>query len=173
MVKAFLFAILTIVSSFLTYHGTTIATAIKLDTNKPVIKEEVKEKEIMTISIPKLNISNKIYDVDSRLNNIDKNAIILKGSNMPDKDKGVLLIGAHSGTGKIAYFKNLNKIEIGDEIVINYNNKNYYYKVIEKYLDKKDGSINFNNSPSTKRLILYTCNPNDKNNFLVVICEAK
>ena len=90
---------------------------------------------------------------------------------MPDKENGVLLIGAHSGIGKYAYFKNLDKIQLNDKIIINYNNKNYLYKIVNKYLDKKDGSINFNNSPTSKRLILYTCNPNDKDNFLVVICD--
>ena len=167
MLKAIFFSILTLLSSFLTYHGAILQKSIEEEKNKVVYVE----KEIMSISIPKLNISNKIYNIESSLNNIDKNVIILKGSNMPDKDKGVLLIGAHSGFGEYAYFKNLNKIDINDEVIIKYNNKNYTYKVISKYLDKKDGSINFSNSPVSKRLILYTCNPDDKENFLVVICE--
>ncbi len=167
MLKAIFFSILTLLSSFFTYHGALLQKSIEEEKNKVVYVE----KEIMSISIPKLNISNKIYNIQSSLNNIDKNVIILKGSNMPDKDKGVLLIGAHSGFGEYAYFKNLNKIDINDEVIINYNNKTYSYKVISKYLDKKDGSINFKSSPNSKRLILYTCNPEDKNNFLVVICE--
>ena len=167
MFKAILFIILTLTSSYFTHSLALIETNSK----KEVSEVNYIEKEIMTISIPKLNISNKIYKVESNLNNIDKNVIILKGSNMPDKENGVLLIGAHSGIGKYAYFKNLDKIQLNDEIIINYNNQNYLYKVVNKYLDKKDGSINFNNSPTSKRLILYTCNPNDKDNFLVVICD--
>ena len=173
LVKATLFTFITFTSSFFTYQGAQLAKEINIENNKVEVKEELKieEKEIMTITISKLNINNKIYQADSSLNNIDKNVIIMKGSSMPDQDKGVLLIGAHSGVGKIAYFKNLNKINIGDEVVINYNNKNYLYKVTNKYLDFKDDSISFNNLPNSKRLILYTCNPNDKNNFLIVICE--
>lgn len=171
--KAVLFTLITFLSSFFTYQGAQLAKDINIENKKIEIKEEVRveEKEIMTITIPKLNIKNKIFQVNSNLNNIDKNVIIMKGSSMPDQDKGILLIGAHSGVGKYAYFKNLNKINIDDDVIINYNNKSYSYKVTNKYLDKKDGSISFNYLPNSKRLILYTCNPNDKNNFLIVVCE--
>ena len=170
MYKAFVFSILTLFGSYCTYNAALVAKNAELK-NINITEEITKEdKEIMTIKISKLNIENKIYNFDSSLNDIDKNAIILKGSSMPDKN-GVLLIGAHSGTGRLAYFKNLNKIKINDVVEIKYKNKIYKYKVVEKYLDKKDGSINFNNSNNSKKLILYTCNPNDKNNFLVVICN--
>ena len=170
MYKAILFSILTLFGSYCTYQAALIPQNFELK-NINIIEGKTKdEKEIMTIKISKLNIKNKIYNFESNLNNIDKNVIILKGSSMPDKN-GVLLIGAHSGTGKLAYFKNLNKIKINDVVEIKYNNKIYKYRVLKKYLDKKDGSINFNNSNNSKKLILYTCNPNDKENFLVVICN--
>lgn len=136
--------------------------------NINIIKEE---KELMIIEIPKINFIGKIYNKNSKLNNIDKNIIIMNESNMPDEDGGIIIIGGHSGYGKYAYFKHLNKLEIGDEVIIKYLNKKYYYKVIDYYLDSKDGSISINNVNKKNKLFLFTCNPNDKNNYLVYNLE--
>ena len=125
----------------------------------------------MILEIPKLKFIGKIYNKNSKLNNIDKNIIIMKESDMPDIDGGILIVGGHSGYGKYAYFKNLNKLKIDDEIIINYNDKKYIYKVKDTHLDNKDGSISINNINKKNKLFLYTCNPNDKNNYLVIDCE--
>ena len=160
MVKAILFIILSCFSSFIVYD------------NKNIKQEKyIKEEVLMKIEIPKINLNNNIYPKNSSKNNIDKNIIIMNESSMPDEESGVVIIGAHSGTGRYAYFKDLNKLEIDDEVIINYKNKKYTYKVIYYYLDKKDGSIDINRK--NKRLYLYTCNPSDKNNFLVIVCEQK
>ena len=135
---------------------------------KEVIKEE---KELMTLIIPKINFKGKIYNKNSKLNNIDKNIIIMSESNMPNEKEGIIIIGGHSGYGKYAYFKDLNKLEVNDEIIINYLGNNYIYRVIEYHLDSKDGSISINNNNKKNKLFLYTCNPNDKNNYLVYDCE--
>lgn len=138
---------------------------------KNIIEKDNLEKELMTIEIPKIKLKGKIYNYNSNLNNIDKNIIIMKESDLPNIDGGILIIGAHSGYGKYAYFKDLNKLEKNDEIIINYLNNNYVYKVVDYHLDKKDGSISINNVNKKNKLFLYTCNPNDKNNYLVYDCE--
>ena len=171
-IKIILFSIITLASSFLTYNiSNTKNNIIKNET--VFVENKKEEKELMTIEIPKLNLKNKIYNINSELNNIDKNVIILEGSSMPDEKNGIILIGAHSGTGRLAYFKNLNQLNNNDEIILNYKNKKYYYKVVKKYLSKKSDGLIFNNDSNNKKLFLYTCNPNDKNNYLVIVCEEK
>ncbi len=160
MFKLILFVVLSCFSSFAVYDNRNI----KAET---VIKDEV----LMKIEIPKINVSNNIYSKNNSKNNIDKNVIIMNESNMPDEDNSTIIIGAHSGTGKYAYFKDLNKLDVGDEVIINYQNKEYLYEVDYYYLDKKDGSIDINKVGN--KLYLYTCNPKDKNNFLVVVCRQK
>ncbi len=143
--------------------------------NKVVLetkKIDVEEKAIMQIEIPKLKLKNNIYDKNSKNNDIDKNVIIMKESDMPDIENSTLIIGAHSGIGKYAYFKDLNKLEVNDEIIVTYDNHRYIYKVAYKYLDPKDGSISISNN-SKRILYLYTCNPNDKQNYLVIVCKQK
>ena len=187
MYKMYSFLVISCISSFLVY------TISNFDNNEEeLIKEEVpiigkieedikptiekinaipKEKELMTLEIPKINFIGSIYNKNSKLNNIDKNIIIMNESDMPDKEGGIIIIGGHSGIGKYAYFKNLNKLKIDDVVIINYLNKKYYYKVIEYHLDSKDGSISINNINKKNKLFLFTCNPNDKNNYLVYNLE--
>ena len=193
MYKVYSFIVISCISSFLVYNSSikkdevvsneeVIISEEKIEENNIVeeeiieikeVKKEEKEKELMTLIIPKINFEGKIYNKDSKQNNIDKNIIIMKESNMPDEDNGMIIIGGHSGYGKYAYFKELNKLEINDEIIINYFGNTYTYHVVEYHLDSKDGSISINNVNKKNKLFLFTCNPNDKNNYLVYVCERE
>ena len=127
-----------------------------------------KDTPIMNIRIDKLKINNPIYEKGSINNNIDKNVIILDESDYPDNQNGTVLIGAHSGTAKESYFKNLNKLVIGDVIKLTYRDKLYTYKVDKISKDNKDGKISINYENKKNRLVLFTCYPKDKNNYLIV-----
>ena len=126
------------------------------------------EKPVMNIKIDKIKVNNDIFEKGSVNNNINKNVIILDDSDYPDKKNGTVLIGAHSGVGKEAYFKNLNKLKIGDVIKLTYKNKLYKYKIDNISKDNKNGKIRIEYHNKGNRLILYTCYPNDKNNYLVI-----
>lgn len=169
MLKIFSFMIISCLSSYMVY----IAKSPNIILNNNNIELNEIEKELMILEIPKINLKEKIYDKNSKLNDIDKNIIIMNESSMPNEDEGIVIIGGHSGYGKYAYFKDLNKLSINDEIIIYYLNKKYIYKVINYYLDDKDGSISINNLNKKNKLFLYTCNPNDKNNYLVFDCERE
>ena len=141
----------------------------KIEINNKIVIE----KEIMIVEIPKINFIGKVYSKDSKLNDIDKNIIIMNESDYPDKEKGIVIIGGHSGVGELAYFKNLNKLVNKDIVKVKYNKKEYTYEVVNYYLDDKNGNIVINNSNNRKKLFLYTCNPFDKKNYLVVVLEEK
>ncbi len=193
MYKFYTFIVISCISSFLVYNFSNKQEVVKEKIKEEIkqeeslsndIKEDVsdikkisfeieEEKELFTLEIPKIKLKQNVYNKNSILNDIEKNVIIMKESNLPDEENGIVIIGAHSGYGKYAYFKNLNKIDINDEIIIHYNNKDYIYKVIEYHLDSKDGSISINNFNKKNKLFLYTCNPNDKNNYLVYDCERE
>ena len=168
MLKFFAFMFVSCLSSFMVYT----AENIKIEEQKePTVIEEKINDELMTLEIPKISFKGTIYKKESKKNNIDQNIIIMNESDMPDKDGGILIIGGHSGYGKYAYFKDLNQLQIDDIVYIYYNNQRYEYKVVEYHLDSKDGSISINNINKKNKLFLYTCNPNDKNNYLVYDCE--
>lgn len=140
--------------------------------DKIILKEDIimNEEPIMILEIPKIKFRGNIYDIYSGLNDIDKNIIIMKDSDMPDEKNSILIIGGHSGYGKYAYFNNLKELNDNDKISLTYKNKKYNYKIINHYLDSKDGSISVNNYKDKNILILYTCYT-DKKNYLVYVAE--
>ncbi len=162
-----LYFIVSCLSSYVVYISSNINV-------EPVtIKENNNDAILMQIKIPSINLSGNIYEKNSKSNDINKNIVLMNESSYPDEDEGVVIIGAHSGIGKIAYFRNLNKLNISDEILIYYDNIQYKYSVKNIYLDVKDGSIIVNNYNKKRKLYLYTCNPGDKSNYLVVVAEQK
>lgn len=127
---------------------------------------------IGNITIEKLHINNPLYNIDNPKNNIEQNITILKQSILPDKDNSILFIAAHSGTGHIAFFKDLNRLKENDEVIITYNNIKYTYIVKSYWEQEKNGYININKSKE-KQLILTTCSPHNKNYQLIVNCILK
>ena len=98
-------------------------------TNFKIKKINKEENIIGSLKIKKLNINEKLYNINSEENNVDKHVTILKESILPENDNSIIFIAAHSGTGEIAYFKNLNLLEENDIINLELNNKKYIYSV--------------------------------------------
>lgn len=187
-VKRIIFVFCTLWSSFVVYNLSNFVNNEELIENfeknsnnsssNNVVNEVVnnnqnmdKENVVMTLSIPKLNINNKIYSKDSTENNIDKNVQLMSMSDMPDFINGNVILGGHSGTGKLAYFKRLNELVVGDFVVLNYKEKDFVYRIVNSYIDDKDGHIVISRNLNKNSITLFTCNPNDKNNYLVIIGE--
>ena len=137
-----------------------------------IIEKRIPNDEIGSLKITSLNINEKLYKIDSEENNVDKHVTILKESIFPDNDNSIVFIAAHSGTGDIAYFKDLDKIKKGDLIVLEINNNKYNYIVKNSWEEKKNGYINVNKEESNQ-LILTTCSPNNMNKQLIVNCIEK
>ena len=135
--------------------------------------EEVIDNRLFKVSIPKIGVSNQVYKYGSKENVIDLNVEIMKESDLPINTRGNVIIGAHSGIGKYAYFKDLDKLNKGDEIKIIYNDIEYIYVINNTYRDDKNGKIKITRDINRDTLTLYTCMPGDKNNFLVIIAYKK
>lgn len=135
-------------------------------------KNEVTNEIIGKIIIKKINIKNNLYEKESIHNNVDKNITILNNSIEPTKDNSIMFIAAHSGTGKLAYFKDLDKLEINDEIILIYKNKEYKYEVKEIWEEDKNGYIHVKKEKK-KQLILTTCSPTKNNKQLIINCTIK
>ena len=120
------------------------------------------------IIINKINLKEELYPIDSSENTIERHISILKGSMYPD----LMIIAAHSGIGPIAYFQELNKLELNDEIILIIKNKKSIYKVKDIWEEKKNGYINFNKELKNQ-LILTTCSPNKEGYQLVINCIEK
>lgn len=131
------------------------------------IPEEKKDNVFASVRIPKININRNLYSVNSKNNTVDKNIQIIKESNMPDEVNGNFILAAHSGFSSIAYFHNLYKLEIGDEVFVNYLNNDYKYIVSDKYDVLKTGKVSIKRDKNRSTITMITCKGEDKQ--LVVV----
>ena len=138
------------------------------------VKEEVKQPEtynyIGVLEIPKISFKRGFLDIKDKNNNVNKNIQILENSAMPNVKGGLLVIAGHSGSGRVAFFRNLYKLKENDQIYIYYENIKYIYQVQKYYEETKDGDISIDkNSEST--LVLTTCSQTDKNKQIVIVSK--
>lgn len=123
---------------------------------------------LMVLEIPKIDLKYGIYDIYDERNTIDLNVTILKESILPDEEKSLILLAAHSGNSFFSYFKNLHNLILEDDIYIYYNEEKYTYKVDNIYIQSK--SIDYTLPKiNDRKLILITC----MNNYEYLIIEAK
>lgn len=142
-----------------------------IDNNqKQEIKIKAKESYIAVIEISKINLQRGLYSKDSQNNNINKNIEILKESDYPDITSGNFILVGHSGTARVSYFKNLYKLEMGDEINIYYEKQKYKYKIYNIYEIDKNGSADIVRNAEKNTLTLITCKDNS-NKQIVIISE--
>ena len=127
----------------------------------------------LVIEIPKLNLKKGIYNINSKYNNVNKNIMLIKNSKMPDVKNSNLILASHSGNSSISYFKNLDKLTFGDEIIIYYKGYKYIYKFNNYYKQDKTGSISISRNINTNALTLITCDKTNKNYQLVFISYIK
>ena len=140
------------------------------------VKEEVDQKidynYIAVLKIPKIKLEKGFFPKDSKYNNVNYGIEILKESDSPDVINGNVILAAHSGTANISYFKNLDKISIGDEASIIYNGKTYNYRFVKIYDVEKTGKANIKRDNNTSTLTLITCRHNT-NKQIVLIAEMQ
>ncbi len=125
---------------------------------------KVNSEIIGSLTIEKINLTKDIYSIDSSHNNVEENVTIL------NDDDDLIVLAAHSGSGAIAYFDDLDLLELNDIINLTYNDKDLVYKVIDIEEQVKDGTIEINKTDE-KRLILTTCSKKDKNKQLVITSQ--
>lgn len=129
--------------------------------------KKIYDEAIGEIIIEKINLKQKLYPITSTKNNIEKNVTILSYSEEPNINNSIMFIAAHSGTGRIAYFKNLNQLKKNDIIKLTYKNNNYIYKIKDIWEIKKTGTINVEKENNTQ-LILTTCSPTKESYQLII-----
>lgn len=120
--------------------------------------DKKQEKSYLGIlEILSINLKKEFYDLDSIYNQVDQNITLINESTMPDEDNGNIILAAHRGNSKVAFFNNLHKIEPNDEINIYFNNKKYVYKYSNRYDVEKNGKIKIIREKNKTTITLITC----------------
>lgn len=133
------------------------------------VKEQVKINYIAVLKIPKIGLERGLVDPNSYLNNVNYNLEWLDGSSMPDEVNGNVIIAGHSGSARISYFRNLDRLEMGDEAYIIYNGKTYTYKVVNIYDIEKTGKAEIVKEKNTSTLTLITCRHNTNKQIIIIL----
>lgn len=146
----------------------------KEDTIEP-LKEElsnnVTNEYIGYLIIPKINLTKGFLDVRSSENDVEKNVLVVEGSNYPDTERGNLILAGHSGTGWKAFFNDLYKLQINDTAIINYKGKKYIYSIVNIYTQPKIGKLAIYRNYEVNTLTLITCTNNDSTTQTIYIAE--
>ena len=140
----------------------------KETTENQKTKSNTRTSYIAVIKIPKINLEKGLYKVGSNFNNVNKNIEILKDSDMPNIDKGNFILAGHSGSARISYFKNLYKLEIGDEVKVYYDQKEYKYKITNIYLIDKTGEALIKRDTNKTTITLITCKSKSDNQYVFI-----
>ena len=136
------------------------------------VKKQNKINYIAILKIPKIDLERGLVDPKSYLNDVKYNLEIVEGSSMPDIKNSNLIIASHSGTARISYFRNLNKLSINDEILLIYKSKTYKYKVSNKYEIEKTGTAKIIRNNNKTTITLITCKYKT-NKQIVVIADLQ
>lgn len=139
--------------------------------NKPKKSVENIFNYIAVLEIPSINLKRGLLSINDKDNNINKNIKILKESDMPDVENGLLILAGHSGNLRIAFFKNLYKLNANDLIFIYYQNIKYVYKITSVESQEKKGSIEISKVKEKTELVLTTCDSINKNRQIVIRSE--
>lgn len=157
----------------------TISEEEKKEEEKEPVQEEVQEQlpEVVTdeyigyLTIPKINLTKGFLDYRSTENDVEKNILVVEGSNYPDVDKGNFILAGHSGTGWKAFFNDLYQLQANDTIYVSYKNKKYTYTIINIYTQPKTGTLAIYRDYNKTTLTLITCTNNDSTTQTIYIAE--
>lgn len=144
---------------------------VKTTTKNEEEKQEkhIEEDYLMVVEIPKINLRKGIYNINSKNNTVNKNIQIMKESDMPNKDKGMLVLAGHNGNSRVSYFDRLNELNKEDKVYVYYANNKYTYEISNMYEAEKNGTITVKKEREKTVIVLISCKKNTKDKQLVYI----
>ena len=132
-------------------------------------EKHIEENYLMVVEIPKINLRKGIYNINSKNNTVNKNIQIMKESDMPNKDKSMLVLAGHNGNSRVSYFDRLNELNKEDKVYIYYANNKYTYEISNMYEAEKNGTITVKKEREKTVIVLISCKKNTKDKQLVYI----
>ena len=157
------------------YDGNQVTVAEnennQTEEKKEGLSGEITNDYIGYLNIPKINLTKGFLDNRSSENDVEKNILVVEGSNYPDVDKGNFILAGHSGTGWKAFFNDLYKLSAGDTAKITYKDKTYTYQITNIYKQPKTGKLAIYRNYNKTTLTLITCTNNDSTTQTIYIAE--
>jgi len=123
-------------------------------------------KGIMRIDIPKINVhAGVLKGVGNEQAQLAQGPSLLEGSPMPNTKRTYpaiglnVTIGAHRSTFG-AWFRYINELKNGDDIILTQEGKVYTYKVVRTFIENASGAISMDSlGYKAGSVTLYACHP--------------
>lgn len=125
----------------------------------------IKDEYVAVLKIPKIDLEKGFYEINSKYNDIKY------GIQIVSYNERYVILASHSGNSLISYFKDLDKLNINDEINIIYKNESFAFKIRYTYEILGDNPLEILNDGLNYKLILVTCDKNNLNQKLVLVGE--
>ncbi len=123
------------------------------------------------LRIDEINLERGFTALDNPYNYVNYNIQLIRGSSMPNVDKGNLILAGHKGTSSVSYFSKLHNLSLGAKASVTYNGKVYNYTLVNIYNVAKDGTVEIERDASKTTLTLITCTHLSKTEQTVYIFE--
>ena len=143
-----------------------------VNTSEYSVKNTKGSNYIAVLEIPKIQLKKGLVMSTKNFKSINYAISIDKNSIMPDK-VGNFILYAHSGNSRIAYFRNIKKLNINDDINVFFDGKKYAYTIVKKYEVDKTGKLSIINDGISKYITLTTCSQENKGKQIVIIGKEK
>lgn len=141
---------------------------INLDNSNIVDSSKVNDEYLGILEIKSIKLKKGFYDINSKLNDVDKNIEVIKSSLMPNIKNSNLILASHSGNSNISYFKNLDKLKLGDVASVYYHKNKYDYKLVNYYEVIKSGKVQIIKNNDVNNLTLITCKKNSDKQIVYI-----
>lgn len=126
-----------------------------------ILEDHLEENNYFAIlEIEDIALKRELYEINSEENNVDKNILVHKKSIFPGQKVSHIILAAHSGNGHNAYFKDLYKLELNDEIKLYYNDYVWTYEIEDIEYQEKTGIL-YLHEEEMDMITLITCTKNN------------
>lgn len=121
--------------------------------------------------ISKINFAKGFAAQGTSQNSVDKNIVFISPSNYPDVTNGNFILAGHSGNSWRSFFRDLNKLVLGDQAEVYYKNNIYTYKLVNFYNQPKGSKLKIYRDANKTTMTLITCSMTDKASQTIFIFE--
>ena len=170
----------TLVADFFNPYQSSVASAnTDASATVPVVTPKELEKmypytpknnsiEIAPIGIIAPVVIGESTDTQKVMKELDRGAVLYPGSVLPGKNGQTIILGhsAPEGWPKIKHdwvFSDINDLVEGQIIVVNFNSREYSYKVTSKSIIQAGEELKVENLTTKNTLVLVSCWPPGKN----------
>ena len=133
-------------------------------------QDSINEPYIGILEIPSIELKRGFFKENSPLNNVDLNIELISECN-PNQACDFIL-ASHSGNSAIAFFKNLDQLNINDIALLDYQHEKYTYHLSQIQNQQKNGMISLEKT-NLSRLVLTTCDKQNQSIQKVYIFEKE